>query len=176
MKKSKIIILVTAILILTALIVSTVILRNTVMLRRSSNEYQFREAKNLTYFDRLSFTAHFSVRIIQGKDYRVEYGTLSDSSAIPTIEQINGRLIFDVDSAALTDSDGTATIHIRITMPAIAEITALKDTHISMNFFTADSLRINLGSDCDFTGTNNTIKKMKCNTTGNATIEFSSTF
>lgn len=174
MNKSKIIILVTAILILTALIVSTVILRNTVMLRRSSNEYQFREAKNLTYFDRLSFSAHFSVRIIQGKDYRVEYATLSDSSAIPTIEQINGRLIFDVDSAALTDS--TATIHIRITMPAIAEITALKNTHISMNFFTADSLRINLGSDCDFTGTNNTIKKMKCNTTGNATIEVSSTF
>jgi hypothetical protein len=174
MKTSKLILLFTAVIVIIALIISVMVLRNTVMLKRTSQQLNYQPAQSLAPFDRLNFSSNFSVRIIQGKNYLVEYVAGSGSTAEPAIENRMGHLFLVSDTGSRYDS--TDIIHVRITMPAVYEISAVNDTRIEMNFFTADSLKIILGDGCEFAGNNNTIKQVKCSTSGDAKIELSSTF
>jgi hypothetical protein len=144
------------------------------MLKRTAQQLNYQPAQSLAPFDRVSFSSNFSVRIIQGKNNLFEYVSDSGSTTAPAIENRMGHLFLVNDSVAPRDSTGI--MHVRITMPTVYEISAVNDTRIVMNYFTTDSLKIFLGDGCEFAGSNNTIKRVKCSTSGDAKIELSSTF
>jgi hypothetical protein len=171
MKTSKKILLFVAGLIIVSLVIFIVILRNVVQSKQSKSELKHEyKTVSVDNFEKLSFSSHMIVRIRQGKECKVEYTAEEDSVLKPGLENINGTLHVTFDS---TENSGS--MHVRITMPSLQEIKATKGTEIQLESFQSDSLSVTLGNGCIFKGKNNSLKKVSFKTSGNASLELTST-
>lgn len=175
MKTSKKILLSVAVLIIVLLIVFVAILRDTVQSIQLRTEI-IRNYKTVAVgdFERLDFTSHWIVRIKQGRECKVELTADYDSIFRGALENKNGTLYFNVDS--VMEKDHTDSIYVRITMPSLQEIKAVRGTKIHLESFQSDSLRVMLENGCEFTGNNNTIKHASFKTSGDAALQITSTF
>jgi hypothetical protein len=170
MKTSKKILLFVAGFILVLLIIYVGILRNTVQTVRSKAEIKHNyRTVSAGDFEKLDFSSPMIVRILHGKDCKVEFTDDEDSLKKPGIENINGTLYLKADS---TDSAGS--IHVRITMPSLQEIKASGGTEIQLENFQADSVNVILENGCVFKGKNNSLKRIFFKTSGDASLELTS--
>ena len=175
MKTSKKILLFIAILIIAVLVGYVSILRKTVQKLRSVEEAKYQH-KTVTVdsFEKLSFSSPMLVKISQGKDCGVEIITGKNSMLKPGVKIIDRTLYCSIDS--ISESQNTDSIQVRITMPLLHEIKAARGTDIYLSNFQTDSLTINLEDGCAFKGKNNTMKQVSFNTSGNNTVQITSSF
>jgi len=172
MKTSKKIILFVAGIIIVSLVIYVVILRNTVQsVRLKTGVKHDYQAVSVDNFEKLNFSSPMIVRIKQGKECKVEYTAEEDSILKPMYENINGTLYFKVDS-----TENETSMHVRITMPSLLTIRATRGTEIQLENFQADSLSVILENGCVFKGKNNSLKRVSFKTSGDASLELTSTF
>jgi hypothetical protein len=171
MKTSKVLLLFAGTAIIVVMVLFSLILHKEIHHRRSAFgkvTYRMIPAGD---FNRLVLSKHAKVRIRQGKNCVVEYALGTDSLK-PLITNLNGTLHIESGSAF-----GSADLpQVKITMPSLLEISALQDAEILLGYFQADSMHVTLGAGCVFNGSDNTLKKVTFNTSGNALINISSTF
>ena len=174
MKTSKKILLAVAGFIIVLLIITMLQLRNGVQSLQSKAELKHRyKAVSVGDFEKLDFSSNFVVKIIQGKDCKVELAAAEDSTLKPRLENINGTLYFKVNTAIekkIIDS-----IYVRISMPSLLVIKAVRGTKIHLENFQSDSLSIILENGCVFTGNNNTIKHTSFKTSGENRLDITKT-
>jgi len=175
MKTSKKLLLSVAGLIIAILIIFVAILRDTVQSIQLRTEIK-RNYRTVSVddFERLDFSSHWIVRVKQGKECKVELTAEDDSVFRGGLKNINGTLYFKVDSAMAKNN--TDSIYVRITMPSLRVIKAVRGTKIHLESFQSDSLRVILENGCEFTGNNNSIKHASFKTSGEVTLQFTSTF
>jgi len=125
-------------------------------------------------FEKINFTSRMYVRITQGKDCTVEIITSKNSSVKPTIEIVGGILYCCMDS--LSEKQIADSIRVRITLPFLKEIKAVRGTDIFISNFMADSVDVTLSHGCVFRGKNNTIKNISFQTSGDNDVKISNTF
>jgi len=171
MKTSKKILLAVAGFIIVIFFVTLILLRNGVQSLQSKAELKYKyETMSVEDFDNLDFSSHYVVKIRQGKECNVELTAEKNSLLKPKLENRNGTLYFTVDSA--TAKENTDSIHVRITMPSLQEIKAIRGAKIQLENFQTDSLRVVLENGCVFTGINNTVKHASYKTSGDAWLNF----
>jgi len=125
-------------------------------------------------FDKLNFSSRLNVRIRQNKTCLVELAAKDDSIFKPRIENINGTLYFSIDSTIAKENPDS--IHMRISMPTLYEINALKGAKIHLESFKSDSLQVTLANGCVFSGNNNTLLKVSYKISGDALLSFKQPF
>jgi hypothetical protein len=124
-------------------------------------------------FDKVNFSTHCIVRIRHAKYCKVELSAKDDSILKPKIENINGILYVTIDSTLVKGNNDS--IHMRIGMPELHAIKA-KGTNIHLESFDTDSLDVNLGDGCVFTGNKNTLLKVSYKISGDALLKFTQPF
>ncbi|MFO7369760.1 MAG: DUF2807 domain-containing protein [Bacteroidales bacterium] len=169
MKTSKKIVLTVAGIILVLFFAAFMLLRSGVQqLRRTDRIANRYKELSVTEFNRLDFSSCWIVKIRQGKDCLVESTADKDSPLKPTIENINGTLIFRVDTAAAKTN--TDSLYVRITMPALRSVKASQGADINITDFMGDSLHVTLEDGCNFSGMNYNIKYVTFKTSGENTL------
>jgi hypothetical protein len=175
MKTSKKILLVTGGFIIVIMIIDMILLRNGVKSLELKAELKHKyKTVSVDNFDKLDFSSHWFVRINQGKECKVEMTAEEDSVLKPKLENINGTLYFKVDTTI--KKENTVNIHVRIAMPSLLAIKAVKGTEIQMDNFQSDSLHVILENGCVFKGNNNNIKFVTMQTSGDNQLQFIKTY
>jgi hypothetical protein len=174
MKTSKKILLVVAGFIIALLIITMLQLRNGVQSLQSKAELKHKyKAVSVSDFEKLDFSSHFVVKIIQGKECKVEMTAGEDSILKPRLENLFGTLHFTVDTAI--EKENTDSIFVRISMPSLQVIKAVGGTKIHLENFQSDSLSVILENGCVFTEYNNTIKHTFFKTSGENRLDITKT-
>jgi hypothetical protein len=175
MKTSKKILLTVACIIIVLLSVFLVIMKNKAQSIHSKVGLSLKYSTvSIDNFEKLDFSSHWIVRIKQGKECKVELTAEGDSLLKPGIENINGTLYFKVDTTV--EKKNIASIHVRITMPSLQAIKAVRGTEINLENFQSDSLGVILENGCVFTGNNNNIKHVSFKTHGDNRLQFTKTY
>lgn len=174
MKTSKKILLAFAGLIIVSLIITLLLLRYGVQSLKLKAELKHKyKAVSVGDFEQLDFSSHFVVKIIQGKECKVELTVGVDSILKPRLENINGTLYFKVDTAI--EKKSIDSIYVRISMPSLLVIKAVNGAKIHLENFQSDSLSVMLENGCVFTGNNNTIKHTFFKTSGENRLDITKT-
>jgi hypothetical protein len=92
----------------------------------------------------------------------------------PTIENINGTLYFKVDTTA--PRENADSIFVKITLPSLKAIKAVRGADIYIENFQADSLHVILENGCVFSGMNNNIKYVTIETSGENLLNITKIF
>ncbi len=124
-------------------------------------------------FEALDFSAGWKVKIIQGKECKLELSMKEDSTLKPGFENSNGTLYFKSDTSKNNKQSGSMVA--RVTMPSLKTIKAISGTKILLENFKSDSLNIVLENGGAFTGKNNRFKHLSFKTSGDARLEFTDT-
>lgn len=174
MKTSKKIIIMVAGLFIVLFMISLAILRKDLqkMLWEADlkNKYKTVAVGN---FDALDFSANWKVKIIQGKECKLELSMKEDSTLKPGLENSNGTLYFRSDTSK--GKENSRSITARVTMPSLKSIKAVSGANILLESFTSDSLTIVLENGGTFTGRDNQFKHLTFKTSGDARLEFTNT-
>lgn len=175
MKTSKKILLAVASFIIILLFITMMLLRNGVKSLEFKAELKHKyKTVSVDNFEKLDFSSHWIVRINQGKACKVEMTIEEDSVLKPKLENINGTLHFIVDT--IIDKEKTESIHVRITLPSLLAIKAVRGTEIQLDNFQSDSLSVILENGCVFRGNNNNIKYISMKTSGENLLHFIKTY
>jgi hypothetical protein len=154
------------------LVIYVAILRNIAQSKQFKAELKYEyKTVSVDNFEKLDFSSPMIVRIKQGKYCKVEYTAEEDSVLKPGYENLNGTLYFKVDSA-----ENTGSLLVRITMPSLLAIKATRGTEIQLENFQADSLCVILENGCVFKGKNNSLKRVSFKTSGDNSLQITSTF
>jgi hypothetical protein len=175
MKTSKKILVATAGLIIVFFVISIIILRNGVYSLQQKAELKHKYSiVSADEFEKLDFSSHWIVKIRQGKDCHVESTADVNSFLKPTIENINGTLYFKVDTTA--PRENADSIFVKITLPSLKAIKAVRGADIYIENFQADSLHVILENGCVFSGMNNNIKYVTIETSGENLLNITKIF
>jgi hypothetical protein len=175
MRTSKKILLAIAGFLIVLLIVFLMILRNSIQSIHSKAELKYKyKTVTVGNFEKLDFSSHWIVRIRQGKECKVELAVKGDSLMKPGLENSNGTLYFTVDSIFVKEN--TDSLRVRITMPSLKAIKAVRGTEIHLANFNSDSLHVILENGCIFIGDNNNIRYVSLKTSGDNRLQFIKTY
>jgi hypothetical protein len=173
MKTSKKIILTIAGLFIALLLISLAILRKDLqeMLLEADLKNKYKTVA-VGDFEALDFSANWKVKIIQGKECKLELSMKEDSTLKPGLENSNGTLYFKPDTTSGKGNSGSMVA--RVTLPSLKTIKATSGTKILLENFKSDSLTIVLHGGT-FTGKNNKFKHLSFKASGEAQLEFTDT-
>ncbi len=154
MKTSEKIILITAAALIALLVFGLLALRRDAraIVEKIDAEHPFTTVP-VADFERLDLPAHWLVRIRQGRNYQVELAAEAMAALKPRLENRDGTLFFSIEAP---DSIRNASMmQARITMPFLEAIKAGRGTHIHLQNFDSDTLRLFLEDGGTFSGKNN---------------------
>ncbi len=121
-------------------------------------------------FEALDFSAHWIVRIKQGREHKVEVAVAEGGGLKPTLENVDGTLYFHAERTNRPET--TEGLRARITVLSLREIKAVRGTEIRLENFEIDSLHIILEDGGSFTGVESKIEHVSFQTSGEARIEW----
>ncbi len=124
----------------------------------------------ITRFTNVDFSDHWDVRILQGKEYKVELAVLENTKLKPKLANKDGTLYFQTEPTQ--DTATTHHLHARVTVPFLHTVKAVRGTTINMINFESDSLQIILKDGGTFIGTAAHFQKLAIQTSGNSTLQF----
>ncbi len=133
----------------------------------AESKYKYK-SQTVESFDKIDLSSHWSVRIRQGKECKVEVSSTNNASLKPMVENINGTLYLKCDTSVVQHD--SIRILVRISMPQLQEIKAMRGSQISMFDFTSDSIIFILNDRCEFKGKNCTFKKVSYITNGEVSL------
>ena len=162
MKTSKKILSATAVFTFLPLIVGLFVVRNDLqtLYMKEMTLYKY-EQVNVGQFTGLDFSGPWTVKIIKGKDYKVELG---EGLAKESIENRGGTLCFT--------ANGKERRRAKITVPSLQTLKAKQDASIEMTDFKSDSIVVTLGDSATFKGRRNKFKQASLTTSGKAWLQF----
>ncbi len=175
MKKTSKKILITAFGLVTVLLISSMIIIRDDIETSFTTRTALEGFKPLSVekFERVDFSANWSVTIKHGPAYKLEIANNDSSVLKPRIHAENKTLYFSVDTIQSTGALGN--IRVRITTPELKAITSLRDTHIHLSNMKSDSLTLDIQDGCVVTGTDTRFKFVSFKSSGDARIELSTT-
>jgi hypothetical protein len=116
-------------------------------------------------FERIDFSANWSVTIKQGPGYKLEIANKDSSATKLRIYVENKTLYFSVDTIQSTSTPEN--IKVRITTPSLKSITSMKGTRIHLSNIIQDG--------CVVTGTDTSFKFVSFKSSGDTRIELRAT-
>jgi hypothetical protein len=170
MKKSKIVLLMTAGILLTMLVAALIVLRKDIRSIFSEAEKELRYYPvEISSFNRLNLPAGWNIKIKQDRQCKVELAVQGNVPIKPGIKNIDGRLLFQADT--INEALKSAQVYARISMPSVNEINAGKGTNIQLDNFQFDSLHVVLEDGAVFKGRNAGFNNLSIKTSGEVSIQ-----
>ncbi len=121
-------------------------------------------------FQNLSFSANWSVKIKQGREYKVELAVDDMAAGKPRLQTNEGTLYLETDSA------GGSQIRAKVTVPYLQAIWAGQGTTILLESFKSDTINLHLEEGSDFTGKSNKFNYISLKTVGDVSFQLTTAF
>jgi hypothetical protein len=168
MKTSTKIILAIAGFVIVYLVISMVVLRNKVLSVAKTSETKYKTVL-VNNFEALDFEGHWSVKIKQGREHKVEVAIDQDSTLLSKLKNIDGTLYFNVEETEEKEKAGS--IKVNITTPSLRSIKAKLGTTIHLKNFKSDSIWVVIEDSGAFTGEENQFIFTSFKTSGNVNLQ-----
>jgi hypothetical protein len=169
MKKSNIVLLMIAGILLTTLVAALIVLRKDIrsIIAEAEKELRYYPVE-ISAFNKLDIPAGWNIKIKQDRQCKVELAAEGNVPIKPNLKNINGRLVFEMDTSI--DVNKSANLYARISVQSLKAINAGKGAKILLDNFQFDSLNVVLQDGVILNGKNTGFRNLSLKTNGEVTI------